>query len=202
MLSIKEPLTGEYCINKSRFITKIYRVDNPDNIKSIINHVKEEYKDATHYCYAYIIDQVKHFDDDGEPSGTAGMPILNVLENNNLNHVLCIVIRYFGGIKLGAGGLVRAYTKSVTTVMNNNYFIELDKGQLLAIYFNYNDTKQIDRFLNGTKIVSKEFTDMVIYHIQIPGNQIEKYISFFKDHKIEYKQLNEVYIEKELTQLM
>lgn len=200
MLSIKEPLTDEYCINKSRFITKIYRVDNPDNIKSIINHVKEEYKDATHYCYAYIIDQVKHFDDDGEPSGTAGMPILNVLENNNLNHVLCIVIRYFGGIKLGAGGLVRAYTKSVTTVMNNNYFIELDKGQLLAIYFNYNDTKQIDRFLNGTKIVSKEFTDMVIYHIQIPGNQIEKYISFFKDHKIEYKQLNEVYIEKELTQ--
>ena len=128
------------------------------------------------------------------------MQRINVLENNNLNHVLCIVIRYFGGIKLGAGGLVRAYTKSVTTVMNNNYFIELDKGQLLAIYFNYNDTKQIDRFLNGTKIVSKEFTDMVIYHIQIPGNQIEKYISFFKDHKIEYKQLNEVYIEKELTQ--
>lgn len=200
MLSINKVISDEYYINKSRFITKLFRIDNPDEINNIINSVKKEYRDATHYCYAYIIDQVKHFDDDGEPSGTAGMPILNVLENNNLNHVLCIVIRYFGGIKLGAGGLVRAYTKSATNVMDNNSFIELDKGQLLAIYFNYNDTKQIDHFLNGTKVVSKEFTDVVIYHIQIPDNQIDKYISFFKDHKIKYKQLNEVYIEKELTQ--
>ena len=86
-------------------------VDNIEDINNILNNIKNEYKDATHYCYAYIIDNTKRFNDDGEPGGTAGMPILNVIEQNNLNHVLIVVVRYFGGIKLGAGGLVRAYSK-------------------------------------------------------------------------------------------
>lgn len=198
MLSINKAISDEYYINKSRFITKLFRIDNPDEINNIINSVKKEYRDATHYCYAYIIDQVKHFDDDGEPSGTAGIPILNVLESNNLNHVLCVVIRYFGGIKLGAGGLVRAYTKSVTNVMDTNYFVQLDKGTEMIICFNYNDTKYIDYFLNNTKIIAKDFTDTIQYKLHIPNEQLDTYINFFNDHNIKYQQLDEIYIEKEL----
>ena len=104
----------DYCstiiINKSKFICELIYINNENEIIKRLNTIKNKYKDATHYCYAYICDNVKRFNDDGEPGGTAGMPILNVLENNNLNHVLCVVIRYFGGIKLGAGGLVRAYS--------------------------------------------------------------------------------------------
>lgn len=198
MLSIKNTITNEYCINKSRFITKLYRVDNLDSIKDIINNIKDEYKDATHYCYAYIIDQVKHFSDDGEPTGTAGMPILNVLENNSLNHILCIVIRYFGGIKLGAGGLVRAYTKSVTNIMDNKNFIELVKGKEFIINFDYNMIKQIDYFLKNTKIISKSFDNIIKYHLQIADDKQDMYISFFEENNIEYQQLNNIYMEKEL----
>lgn len=198
MLSINKAISDEYYINKSRFITKLFRIDNPDEINNIINSVKKEYRDATHYCYAYIIDQIKHFNDDGEPSGTAGIPILNVLENNNLNHILCVVIRYFGGVKLGAGGLVRAYTKSVTNVMDTNYFVQLDKGTEMIICFNYNDTKCIDHFLNNTKIISKDFTDTIQYKLHIPNEQLDTYINFFNDHNIKYQQLDEIYIEKEL----
>ena len=111
-------------INKSKFICELLYINNQDEIDSKLKDIKHKYKGATHYCYAYIYDNNKRFNDDGEPGGTAGMPILNVLENNNLNHVLCVVIRYFGGIKLGAGGLVRAYTKSASEVIKLVNLIE------------------------------------------------------------------------------
>ena len=90
-------------INKSKFITNIFYINNLNDINIYLNKIKEKYKDATHHCYAYIINNTKRFNDDGEPNGTAGMPILDCLEKNKLNHTLCIVTRYFGGIKLGAG---------------------------------------------------------------------------------------------------
>ena len=114
MYSIKEKEVTLTEINKSKFYGIIIPINNIEEIPNILNNIKNEYKDATHYCYAYILDNIKRFNDDGEPGGTAGMPILNVLENNNLNHLLAVVVRYFGGIKLGAGGLVRAYTNSIT----------------------------------------------------------------------------------------
>ena len=95
-------------IKNSRFICYIYKVDNIDEINKTLSETRVKYYDATHCCYAYILDNIKKESDDGEPSGTAGIPMLQVLEKNNLNHVLCIVVRYFGKIKLGAGGLVRA----------------------------------------------------------------------------------------------
>ena len=108
MFTIKENNTYELEIKKSKFISKIYKVKNIDKVNTILSDLKKEYSDATHHCYAYIINEHKKSSDDGEPGGTAGIPILQVLDKNNLNYVLCVVIRYFGGIKLGAGGLVRA----------------------------------------------------------------------------------------------
>ena len=107
-------------IKNSKFICNIYHVETINEINKILDETRKKYYDATHCCYAYILDNIKKESDDGEPSGTAGIPMLQVLEKNNLNHVLCIVIRYFGKIKLGAGGLVRAYTKSVTETIKNN----------------------------------------------------------------------------------
>ena len=91
---------NEIVINKSRFITLIYNVNSKDDVNNILNKIKCDYPNATHYVYAYIIDGIMYATDDKEPSGTAGKPILNVLVRNNLNHILCVVVRYFGGIKL------------------------------------------------------------------------------------------------------
>lgn len=198
MLSIKNNVTSEYIINKSRFVTKLIKIDNISDIDKNFDEIKNEYKDATHYCYAFIIGNVKRFNDDGEPSGTAGMPILNVLESNKLNYVLCVVIRYFGGIKLGAGGLVRAYTKGVTNALEECEIISLTEGLELDIYFNYDQTKDVDYFLKNTKIINKEFNEKIKYVIQIISNNKDEYLNYFDKNNIDYEIKNEIYIEKEL----
>lgn len=167
MKSIDNNIVNEYVINKSRFIACLFRVNNIDEVNKYLEKVKTEYKDATHYCYSYIIDNIKRFNDDSEPSGTAGMPILNVLENNNLNYVLCVVIRYFGGIKLGAGGLVRAYTKSVTNALDKTKLTDIQEGYKIEIIFTYDQNKVIDLILKDEKILNKEFNDNIKYEIII-----------------------------------
>ena len=105
----------EYIINKSRFIAFAAHIESVEEALNAIKIQSERYPDATHHCYAYIIDENgsnSRFSDDGEPSGTAGLPILNVLKKRELCHSVIVVTRYFGGILLGAGGLVRAYTHS------------------------------------------------------------------------------------------
>jgi len=99
-------------IKKSKFIGYYYEVDTTAEVNNILEELKKEHKKARHFPYAYRIDGQIKKSDDKEPSGTAGMPILNILDKNNLNHVLLVVVRYFGGIKLGAGGLVRAYSNT------------------------------------------------------------------------------------------
>lgn len=169
---------NEIIINKSRFITFVYKIDNIECVNEKLNKIKEEYKDATHYCYAYIVDNQEKACDDGEPSGTAGVPILNVLQKENVNNVLCVVVRYFGGIKLGAGGLVRAYSKACksclkTKVLNNGYLIE--------ICFNYDDIKQIDYLLKNSHIINKDFKDKIYYKFLIKENEYNNIIDKIKN---------------------
>lgn len=161
-------------INKSKFITNIFSVDNLDEINNYLDEIRNKYKDATHHCYAYILDNTKRFNDDNEPSGTAGMPILDCLEKNNLNHVLCIVTRYFGGIKLGAGGLVRAYSNSVSNAISNTQKLELVDGYQVLIRFSYNKTDEINKLLNGYEIINKNFNNDVEYIVNIDSNIKEK----------------------------
>lgn len=105
---------GRYEDRKSKFIGEIFPVETPEAAIEKINAVKANYRDARHHCYAYIIREGNYmrYSDDGEPQGTAGMPILDVLRRENITNVCCVVTRYFGGVLLGTGGLVRAYTKS------------------------------------------------------------------------------------------
>ena len=159
-------------IKNSKFICRIYQIDTIEKINNLLEKAKIDYPNATHYCYAYIIDNMIKESDDGEPSGTAGIPILQVLQNNQLNHILCIVIRYFGKIKLGANGLIRAYTKSVTTCLNN-HIIELRKGYLINITFPYSKTSSINYILSDSKILKKDFKDLITYQTIVSEDILE-----------------------------
>lgn len=174
MKTISKNIENEIIINKSRFICKLVKVYSEEDVMNALNNVKEEYKDATHYCYSYIINNTERFNDDGEPSGTAGMPILNVLKQNELNYVLCIVIRYFGGIKLGAGGLVRAYIKSASECLNNSTLRELKIGFSIKILFDYDKVKLIDYTLNNIDIKDKTFEDKITYTFDISNENYSK----------------------------
>ena len=179
-------------IKNSKFICLIYKVDNIEEINKILNDTRSKYYDATHCCYAYVLDNIKKESDDGEPSGTAGIPMLQVLEKNNLNHVLCIVVRYFGKIKLGAGGLVRAYTKSVTEALKNN-IITLIKGIKIKITFGYDNLKRIDYLLNDIVIINKEFDNKISYIINIDYELYDK-LKALNDINIDV--LDNIYIEQ------
>ena len=174
MKTISKNIENEIIINKSRFICKLVKVYSEEDVMNALNSAKEEYKDATHYCYSYIIDNTERFNDDGEPGGTAGMPILNVLKQNELNYVLCIVIRYFGGIKLGAGGLVRAYTKSASECLNVSTLKELKIGFSIKILFDYDKVKLIDYTLNNIDIKDKTFEDKITYTFDISNENYDK----------------------------
>lgn len=192
MYTIKNNTNNEIVIKNSKFITYLYKINNINDISNYLNQIKEINKDATHYCYAYILDNIKKADDDGEPSGTAGIPILKVLENNNVNNILAIVVRYFGGIKLGANGLIRAYTKSTTNTLSKDNIIELTKGYNINIEFNYNQIKEIDYLLKNININNKEFNTTIKYNIDIPISFLE----IIKINNITYQILKEINIEK------
>lgn len=194
MLSIKSNVVNEIIIKKSRFITFLFRVDNEADIKKYLDDLSNKYKDSTHICYAYILDNVKRFNDDGEPGGTAGMPILNVLENKDLNHILCCIVRYFGGIKLGANGLVRAYSNGCSDALDCSELVSLLPGKICSIKFKYDDTKIIDGILRDCLIIDKKYEDDVTYVFKIGTDSLSSIISNSFDLKI----IEDCYIEKGL----
>ena len=181
-------------INKSKFITNIFYINNLNDINIYLNKIKEKYKDATHHCYAYIINNTKRFNDDGEPNGTAGMPILDCLEKNKLNHTLCIVTRYFGGIKLGAGGLVRAYSNSISNTLKNSKFFKLKDGYKIKITFEYNNSKQIDNLVKDYEITKKEYGKVITYELLITNDFLNK----LNKSNIKYEIINKEIIKEEI----
>lgn len=191
MYSIINKLSFTTEIQKSKFICYLINLESIDNIDIYLNKIKKDYNGANHYCYAYIYENKKKCSDDGEPSGTAGMPILNVLENNNLSNILCVVIRYFGGIKLGAGGLVRAYTQSVTNTLEHAELVEIKKGQLIEISFPYNLDKKINYLLKGFNILEKKYEENIKYKLKLSNNDLK----ILTDNNISYEILEkDIYI--------
>ena len=144
MKTIKKPVQSEINVKKSQFICSLFPTKTKKESKAIIEKVSSEYSDATHNCTAYIVSDGEGFDDNGEPGGTAGKPMINVLRKNELHNVTAIVTRYFGGIKLGAGGLVRAYSKSVLEAINNCEILEIELYDIYNITFEYSDMKIAD----------------------------------------------------------
>ena len=191
MFSIKNNDKYELIIKNSKFISLIFRVYNKDEVNDILDSIKKEYPNATHYCYGYVIDSDIRANDDNEPSGTAGYPILNQITSNDLNYTLIVVIRYFGGIKLGVGLLTRTYAKVAREVIRDNNIIELEKGYDIDIIFNYNDIKDIDYILGNSKVINKSFDENITYNVYVNKSVLDK---LSKYNTIINK---EIYIEKE-----
>lgn len=191
MYSIKNNNKYEESIKYSKFISLIYRVYTKEEVKEYLNKTKENYPSATHYCYGYVIDNDIKSSDDNEPSKTAGIPILNQIINNKLNYTLIIVVRYFGGVKLGVGPLTRAYAKVAREVITPNNIITLTKGYDINITFTYNDIKNIDYLLKDSHIINKTFKDKITYNVIISKDILDK----LNNYNITINK--ETYIEKE-----
>lgn len=190
MKTLKSNSINEIIIKNSRFITLLYKLNDVNAVNSIVDEAKELYPKANHYCYAYITDNAKRSSDDGEPGGTAGAPMLNVLDKEGLINVLAITVRYFGGIKLGAGGLVRAYSKSVRDAVIASDLVDVVKGYRMNVIISYDMQKNLDYLLKNYAVVNKQFNDKVIYTILLPIDKLSILGGY------EYEILNEEYIEK------
>lgn len=190
MYTISKNTKGETIIKNSRFITLLFKIKSKDDVSKILDNTKKEYPKATHYCYAYVVDSSKKSSDDGEPGGTAGMPILNVLEKENITNVLAIVVRYFGGIKLGAGGLVRAYSKSVKDTLGLVDINKLQSGKLIELTFDYDVQDKINYILKDEEIVSKNFDIKITYIVKIKDEILNKLENY------SYQILDNILIEK------
>ena len=127
MKTINSSFEDIYIINKSKFISFVFPVSSENDCKSILEKIRHDYADATHVCFACILSspRVEKCSDDGEPTGTAGKPILELLKKKNLENIVCAVVRYFGGKKLGAGGLIRAYTNSANLVVGKCEIVDV-----------------------------------------------------------------------------
>ena len=141
--SIENESIAEIIVKKSKFIATLYEANSKDEAEKILQDIRKKYFDAKHHCYAYIIEKIEKCSDDGEPSGTAGAPLLALLKSANLKNVIIIVTRYFGGILLGTGGLVRAYTESAKNAIENAKIVYKDYGIQFEIEISYNNLKEI-----------------------------------------------------------
>ena len=164
--TIKEDGQVQEEIKKSRFICHAKRVYSEEEARAFITTIKKEHYKATHNCSAFIIgerSEIKRTSDDGEPSGTAGVPMLGVLENHNLTNVCVVVTRYFGGIKLGAGGLIRAYAGSVALAVKEIGIVEIKEQAGIQIQMSYAQYQEYGNFLKEHNLMELEtnFTDQV-----------------------------------------
>ena len=176
--TIKEDGQVQEEIKKSRFICHAKRVYSEDEARDFITVIKKEHYKATHNCSAFIIgerSEIKRTSDDGEPSGTAGVPMLGVLENHNLTNVCVVVTRYFGGIKLGAGGLIRAYAGSVALAVKEIGIIEIKEQAGIAIQMSYAQYQEYSNFLKEHDLIELEtnFTDQVYTMIYVDKEEKE-----------------------------
>lgn len=183
MRKLKDRIDSTIIIDKSKFITTIYPVSTIEEINEILQATNKKYYDATHNCYAYIIDNgmIQKCSDDGEPSKTAGYPMLDVLKKNNLTNVLAITTRYFGGIKLGAGGLIRAYSSSVSTALKEAIFLKTKELAIYEIKLPYSEySKNVD-FWSTQMIKNQNFLTEVILEIAIYNEDIDNTLEKIKN---------------------
>ena len=176
--TIKEDGQVQEEIKKSRFICHAKRVYSEEEARNFITAIKKEHYKATHNCSAFIIgerSEIRRTSDDGEPSGTAGVPMLGVLENHDLTNVCVVVTRYFGGIKLGAGGLIRAYAGSVALAVKEIGIIEIKEQAGIAIQMSYAQYQEYSNFLKEYNLMELDtnFTDQVDTMIYVDKEEKE-----------------------------
>lgn len=198
--------TGEYVEKKSRFIATIRGCESEEEATAFIDEMKKKYWDARHNCSAFVIGsrgELTRCSDDGEPSGTAGRPMLEVLTGEGIRNIAVVVTRYFGGVLLGTGGLVRAYTQAVKEGLKNCETGRMRFGHEVEIITDYNSIGKILYLLGneGVDPVSSDYTDRVMLRLQLPVEDVErlrKEMVEITGGKVEFDKIKELYfIDKE-----
>ena len=158
MYRIKDKASDEFVINKSTFITYLQRVNNEDEASDFINEIKKLHPKATHHCQAMLINEsIQGSNDDGEPSGTAGLPMLEILRKKNMELIAAVVVRYYGGIKLGAGGLIRAYSKGVNDALAKTTLYKVLNIDKYKVTVGYPHADQVEHLLSEKELLDKDY---------------------------------------------
>ena len=173
---------AEISEKKSRFIAHIAPAQTEEEAQAFIEKIKKQYWDARHNCWAYSIGEKQpalRCSDDGEPSGTAGKPMLEVLTGQELHNVVAVVTRYFGGILLGTGGLTRAYSNTALESIENGKIIEVENGLQASIEIEYSENEKFKYYCdkNNIKIVETEYSENIIQKIELNEEEYNKLIS-------------------------
>ena len=180
MLTIEDDVSAEIVEKRSRFIANIFYVESTLKAEEKIREIKKKYYDAKHNCFAFSVlenGQIKaKMSDDGEPSGTAGEPILNVIKKNSLTNCLIVVTRYFGGVLLGAGGLTRAYSNASIEALSKTKIVEKQLGNVVKVEIGYGDSEKFKYYCskNSIKIVNSEYLENIFYTIEINDEELDK----------------------------
>lgn len=179
-LTVKQTGSHEINIQKSRFIAHIKRAETEEEAIAFIDQIKKEHWNATHNCSAYLIgenDQIQKANDDGEPSGTAGVPMLEVLKKRKLKDTVVVVTRYFGGIKLGAGGLIRAYGKSTSEGLNHVGIVERKLMTTVSIKVDYGWLGKLENELRSSVYALQDilYADAVEFIVYVEEAQVEQF---------------------------
>ncbi len=181
MRSIKEEIISKEIINKSKFINFLIPVSSLEETKSKLIELRKLYSDASHHCFAYILgnnQEVQKYSDDGEPSKTAGLPILEVLKKHALTNVLSVTVRYYGGIKLGAGGLTRAYTKSCAESVSLASFTSLTNYTHLTIKISFDHIGHVEKYIGDNfQLLSTAYDNFVNYTVNIKSSELSSFKS-------------------------
>ncbi len=175
--TIVNELVAELTEKKSKFICHACHVESVEEAEKYINEIKKKYHDARHNCYAYSIgNEVKRSSDDGEPSGTAGLPMMNILNGKEISNIAVVVTRYFGGVLLGTGGLVRAYSDTVGKVLDSAKFVKQDLGLRAEFIAEYKDIEEIKYNLKNRniKIIDSKYDEKILIIIEGKNEDIEK----------------------------
>ena len=186
--TIKENVSAEIVEKKSKFIANLFYVETIEDVENRLKEIRKKYYDAKHNCFAFRLDKenISRFSDDGEPSGTAGAPMLNILEGRNLSNVLVIVTRYFGGILLGTGGLVRAYSEATLKAIENSEIVEKVYGNVLNIEIEYKDLDNIKYYLKNENINIENIKnkEKILLKIELTDEELEKIKRMVDDRKL------------------
>lgn len=202
--TIENDVEDEIVEKKSKFIANIFYVKTLKEAEEKISEVKKKYHDAKHHCFAFRIHEesntLNRFSDDGEPSGTAGSPILNILEKNNIENVIVIVTRYFGGILLGTGGLVRAYTGATLKAMEKVKLATEEDGMELLIKTSYKYLEGIQYYCNknNIKILNVEFDENVKVIVELSIDEKDKILKDLDSKIMDYEALKRKNIRKSI----
>ena len=171
--------SADFEIKKSKFISQVKHVESEVEAREFIQQVKKKFFDATHNCSSWIIGDKQKSNDDGEPGGTAGNPILETIKKNELINICVVVTRYFGGIKLGAGGLIRAYSHAAALGISAAEIVEMKTFQKISLTLEYNFLATVENFLRQKKVrvESSDYADVVTLNILIAPPEVENFLS-------------------------